>query len=87
MSLRALVEQHNRMDALFGGGDTWSMTPDAKMAQEMFQRLDSNLSPEVVYQDGERRGAAAQRYAAQQHAAIKELKALGFTPIGQMYSV
>jgi Holliday junction resolvasome RuvABC DNA-binding subunit len=87
MSLKTLVEQHNRMDRLFGGKDQWSTTPDAKMAQAMFRRLDSNLSPEVVYQDGERRGAAAQKFSKAQHEAIKDLKALGFAPVEQMYNV
>lgn len=87
MSLKALVEQHNKMDALFGGKDQWSVTPTAVMAEYMFQRLDSNLSPEVVYMDGERRGAAAQKFAAAQRKAIAELKALGFSPAGEMYNV
>jgi hypothetical protein len=87
MSLKALVDQHNRMDALFGGKDQWSVTPDAKMAQEMFKRLDSNLSPEVIYQDGERCGAAALKFKAQQLAAIRALEALGFTPVEAMYNL
>jgi len=88
MSLKALIDNHNKMDAMFfGGKDQWPNPPTAQIAQTMFQRLDSNLSPEVVYQDGERRGAAAQKFAAQQHKAIAELKALGFTPIERMYNL
>lgn len=87
MSLKQLVEQNNRMNAVFGGGENWTIPPTAKMAQQMFQRLDSNLSPEVIYQDGERRGAAAQRFKSQQEAAIRDLKALGFTPIERMYNL
>ena len=88
MSLKQLVEQHNRMNAVFGGGgDDWTIPPTPKMAQAMFQRIDSNLSPEVIYMDGERRGYAAQRFKSQQEAALKELKAFGFTPIGQTYNL
>lgn len=87
MSLKKLVDAHNRTDmAFFGGKDQWSVTPDAKMAQDMFSRLDSNLSPEVIYQDGERRGAKAQAFKAEQLKALEELKALGFSPTREMYN-
>lgn len=87
MSLKKIVDAHNKMDSMFyGGKDQWSEKPDAKMAQSMFGRIDSNLSPEVIYMDGERRGAAAQKFEKEQRAALAELKALGFTPVEQMYN-
>lgn len=88
MSLKALVTQHNNMDAMFfGGKNQWSVHPTPEMAQDMFSRLDSNLSPEVVYQDGERRGAKAEKFKKEQLAAIAELKAKGFQPAREMFNV
>jgi hypothetical protein len=88
MSLQALVAQHNNMDSMFfGGKDQWNVNPTPEMAQAMFSRLDSNLSPEALYADGERPRAQAQKLAKQYRAAIAELKAKGFQPAGEMYNV
>lgn len=86
MSLKALVEHNNSLNKLMGSGEDWTIPPTQAMAQQMFKRLDSNLSPEVIFQDGERRGAAAKKFQQQQLTAIKELKEMGFEPEGQMYN-
>jgi len=88
MSLKTIVAEHNRMDSMFfGGKDQWSEKPTAEQAQVMFARIDSNLSPEVIYMDGERRGAAAKKFEATQRAALKDLESLGFKPVEKMYNV
>ena len=88
MSLKVIVAEHNNMDNMFfGGKDQWSEKPTPEMAQVMFKRIDSNLSPEVVYMDGERKGAAAKKFADKQRAAAKDLEALGFKPEGEMYNL
>lgn len=80
MSLAALVESHNRM-AVFFKQPLWSETEiDNEMAQTMFKHLDSNLSPENLFADGERPRAAAMKLKKQYEKAIAELKAKGFTP-------
>lgn len=81
MSLALLVEEHNMMGRFFKEQSPWSTTDiDQKMADEMFKRLDSNLSPEVLFADGERPRSQAMALAKRYNKAITELKAKGFRP-------
>lgn len=57
-----------------------------EVAQKLFARLDSNLSPECLYQDGERSPAAAKKYEIMYVGAIKELQAMGFKYNQEFYS-
>lgn len=87
MSLQAFIDQENRMATFMGLPQIDPNNIDDAKAQEMFQRLDSNLSPEALYQDGERPRAQAAKLAKLYKAAITELKAKGFTPKREMYNV
>ena len=88
MSLKAVIDQHNKMDTMFfGGKDQWdfyNITP--AMAEAIYSRLDSNMSPEALYADGERPRAQAQKLAKSYRAAVAELQAKGFKPAGEMYN-
>lgn len=81
MSLALLVEEHNMMARFFKEQTTWSATDiDQAMADAMFKRLDSNLSPEVLFADGERPRSKAMALKKRYEKAIAELKAKGFRP-------
>lgn len=86
MSLQFLVEEHNIMAAFFKS-PLWSTTDiDQATADAMFQRLDSNLSPEVLFADGERPRAKAMALKKKYEKAIAELRAKGFRPTKPMYN-
>jgi len=87
MSLLKFVTDHNTMDQIFGGKDQWTVTPTPEMAQQMFSRLDSNMSPEALFADGERPRAQANRLAKEYRAAWADLLALGHKPQGQFYNM
>lgn len=86
MSLELLVKEHNIM-APFFKEPLWSTTDiDADMATAMFQRLDSNLSPEFLFADGERPRAKAMALKKKYEKAIAELLKKGFRPTGNVYN-
>lgn len=86
MSLELLVKEHNIM-APFFKEPLWSTTDiDNQMAQSMFQRLDSNLSPEVLFADGERPRAKAMALKKKYEKAIAELLKKGFRPATAPYN-
>ena len=86
-NLKEVVDFENRMTRLFGKGpqiDLDNITQD--VANALFERLDCNLSPEVLTCDGERSKAEIRKNFKLYTAAIAELRALGFEPTKQMYN-
>ena len=76
-NLAIIIEGENRVAKYFNDPliDINALTKeDAKRLQS---RLESNLSPEVLYQDGERSHAEAMRYQRLYIAAQAELKNTG----------
>jgi hypothetical protein len=86
MSLKLFLEQENRFAAFMQTPVIEIDKIDDATAQRLFGRLDSNLSPESLFQDGERPRAHAMRLKKVYLAAIGELKAKGFAPKETMYS-
>ena len=86
MSLKLLVEKQNIMARLFK--DTpWDINNiDQAVADSMFSRLDSDMSPECLYADGERPSAQAAKLAKQYQTAYRELRAKGFSPTAELYN-
>jgi hypothetical protein len=87
MSLKIFLDQENRMASFFKEAPVDINAIDDARAQKLFQRLDSNLSPECLFQDGERPRAAAASLKKIYLAAIADLKAKGFSPKEPMYSI
>lgn len=87
MSLAKFIEQENRMRKFFKQPeyDVNNITPED--AQELFGKIDSNLSPEILACDGERPRSKQIRLAKIYRAAWAELRAKGFTPQGYCYNV
>jgi hypothetical protein len=84
MSLKKYIDEVN--GSWFRKGptiDIKSLT-DAQ-AQEMFQQLDNNLSPENISCDGEAPRAQVIRRTKLYRGAIDDLKAKGFVPKETMY--
>ena len=87
-NLRTVINTENSLQALFGQGEPIDIDNlDQKDADLLFQRLDSNLSPEVLTCDGERPVSQQRTLYKQYTHAIAELKALGFQPSAAMYNV
>ena len=86
-NLKAFVEMENRVAYMFGGTviDLDNLTQD--VVERMFQRLDSNLSPEVLACDGERPISKQRKYYKLYTGAILELKKMGYFPTETMYNV
>lgn len=87
MSLQQFVQDENRMAALFNKPVIDINNITQEQAEQMFQRLDSNMSPECLYADGERSKAAAARLAKIYRKAFEELMAKGFTPKATLYNL
>lgn len=87
MSLKAFVAQHNKFNALWGDAPVDLATLDQKVADELFQRLDSNLSPEALTCDGELSRAKVQQRYKLYMGAIADLKKMGFQPTEKMWSI
>lgn len=87
MSLAKFIEQENRMRKFFKQPEYDVNNIDQAAAQELFQKLDSNLSPENLACDGERPRAQQIVLGKLYRAAWTELRAKGFTPAGYVYNV
>jgi hypothetical protein len=87
MSLKQFVEQENRFRVFFKEPalDPETLTHDE--ATLLYRKIDSQLSPESLFQDGERRGAAAAKVKRMLLAAFQDLKAKGFTPPAPLYNI
>ena len=86
MSLAQFVEQENRSRKFFNkpAYDVAHLSPAE--AQEIFWKLDSNLSPENLACDGERPRAEQIRLGKLYRQAFSDLRALGFAPQGYCYN-
>jgi len=87
MSLKAFVAQENKFNAIFGMEQVDLKTLDQASANKLFQRLDSNLSPEALTCDGERSRAQVQKFYKMYTAAIADLMKMGYKPTEKMYSI
>jgi len=89
MSLKRLIEKQNMMARLFKEDSSkfWNIDSiDQVTADAMFRRLDSDMSPEALFADGERPRAQAAKLAKQYNSAFKELTAKGFRPTVELYN-
>ncbi len=79
MSLQSEVDRMNFMAKHFGEPeiDINSLSDDD--AQNIYQRIDSGLSPENLHCDGEISRSAAQAKYRSYMCAVKQLDKLGFT--------
>ena len=77
-NLTEYVERLNAMNRIFKRPtiDLDNLTDD--MAQDIFNSLDGDLSPENLHCDGEISAAQARKKAKLFYAAANELMALGF---------
>ena len=77
-NLTEYVERLNAMNKIFKRPtiDLDNLTDD--MAQDIFNSLDGDLSPENLHCDGEISAAQARKKAKLFYAAANELMALGF---------
>ena len=87
MSLKKFVEQENMMNRIFNQPMIDLSNLNQESADKLFQRLDSNLSPENLSADGELPRAKVQQRYKLYMGAINDLKKLGFTPTEEMYSI
>lgn len=87
MSLKQFVSHENRVRAFMGQPQLDVNTLSSDEARLLYLKLDSNMSPEILHQDGERSPAEARRYAALYRAAFAELRALGHTPPSCLYNL
>jgi hypothetical protein len=85
MFLKQYVAAMNRISKAFKLPeiDLDNMLPG--QADEIFAKLDSDMSPEVLHQDGERPAGAAHALAASYTQVFEELKSLGYIPPKDMY--
>jgi len=87
MSLKKFVEQENTMSRIFNQPLIDLSKLNQTSVDALFQRLDSNLSPENLTCDGELPRAKVQQRYKLYTAAIADLKKLGFKPTVEMYSL
>jgi hypothetical protein len=87
MSLVKFIEQENRTRKFFNQTPYDINNISAADAQAMFQRLDSNLSPEILACDGERPRSEQIRLGKIYRQAFDDLRRAGFTPQGYVYNV
>ena len=87
MSLKQFIAHENRMRVFFKEPPLDAETLTHDEATKLYQRLDSNMSPEVLHADGERSAAAARALAKMYRQAFADLKAKGFTPPAQLYNL
>ena len=79
-NLTIYVERVNAMNAIFKQPQIDLTNVTEEVAQDLFDRLDGDLSPENLCCDGELPRAQVQAKAKLFHAAGKELLAMGFKP-------
>jgi len=87
MSLKKFIEQENRFRTFVNQQLINEAAIDNTVAQELFRKLNSNLSPEVLFADGERPRAKAMALRKVYMQAIADLKAKGFVPEEELYNV
>lgn len=87
MSLKAFIDRENKMLAFMGLPQIEIDKIDDVAAQKLFQSLDSAMSPEALFMDGERTRAQAAKFEKMYKAAWAELKAKGFLPKGAVYNM
>jgi hypothetical protein len=87
MSLKQFIEVENRRRAVLKEPALDADQLTVADATRLFQRLDSNMSPEVLHADGERSAADARGLARMYKKAFADLKARGFTPLVQLYNI
>ncbi len=86
MSLAKFIEQENRFRNYVNLPLINVATIDNKVAQELFRKLNSNLSPEALFADGERPRAKAMALRKMYMQAIADIKAKGFVPEEELYN-
>jgi hypothetical protein len=87
MSLKQFIEQENKMRAFFKETPLDADKLTQEDATKLFQRLDSNMSPEHLHADGERKPADARRLAKMYTQAFADLRAKGFAVPTQLYNM
>lgn len=75
MSLKKLIEQQNKVKAIFGL-PAFSNPITTDDCDKLFQILEGQLSPEVLHCDGEITAAAARKKYVSFVAAWKELETI-----------
>jgi malate synthase len=86
MSLKQFIESENRLRAYFKEAPLDADKLTQEDATRLFQRLDSNMSPEHLHADGERPAAQARALDKMYRQAFTDLKAKGFTAPVQLYN-
>ena len=86
-NLDAYIEQRNRMARIFQRDPIDRTALNAKMANELFESLDGELSPENLCCDGELCGAALQKKAKMLRGAAADLNKLGFQPANKTWNI
>lgn len=84
--LSQFVEMQNRMSRVFNQPQIDVRAIDEKVAEDLFQKLDSNLSPEHLTCDGERPLSEQRRFYKLYTGAIKDLQKMGFSPKQAVYN-
>lgn len=79
-NVKTVVDQMNSMRRIFNEQQLDFSKLDADMADMIFVEIDVCLSPESLYQDGERPRAQANKLRKLYEAAIAELNAAGYRP-------
>jgi hypothetical protein len=85
MSLKQYLEERNRFAKFMYPDDASEFYPTdpalltAEQKTALASLLARDLSPEVLHQDGERRGAALQKQKKYLAATKKDMEALGIT--------
>ncbi len=85
MFLKQYVDSMNRVARAFKQPeiDLDNLLPG--QVEQIFYKLDSDMSPESLYMDGERPANAAHALAASYTQVFEELKTLGYTPPKDIY--
>jgi len=86
MSLERFIAEENMFADVYDELQIDINAIDQKVADTMFQRLDSNLSPEFLFADGERPRAKAMALKKKYDKAIAELVKKGFRPTVEVYN-
>ncbi len=85
MFLKEYVAGMNRLARLFKQPeiDIEHLLPG--QAEQIFYKLDSDMSPEALHMDGERPVHLAEALAASYTQVFEELKSMGYTPPTDTY--
>ena len=86
-TLQHFIQQENATRRLFKRPE-WPMDVRSltqKQADEIFQSLDSNMSPEHLHMDGEISAAQARKRAKIFRGAFDELCSAGFQPSERLW--